>query len=84
MQVKFPDHILRKAKVASNAVIINELLKDYFNETLEQANRYPKLFGDNKTLAEEDPKTLAKQYTKDYPSTFIKFKKSIFHIYCYI
>lgn len=66
MKSKFSKKILNEAKRASNSTIINTLLREYYDETLEQAQCNPKSFGENKSLAEEDPKTLAKQYTKDY------------------
>ena len=66
MKNEFSMKLLREAKLASNTTIINTLLRAYYSETLEEAHSNPKSFGENVHLAEEDPKTLAKQYAKDY------------------
>jgi len=57
---------IRRAKRVSRINIINALLQEYYDETLEIAKSNPKTFGDNSLLAEEDPRTLATQYVKDY------------------
>lgn len=63
---QFSTKIRAQVKRTSKTNIINALIKDYYEETLEQAQTNPKSFGDNTSIAEEDPKILAKQYTKDF------------------
>jgi len=56
----------KKARAASKTAIINSLLKEYYETTLEEAHQQPKCFGEDSSFAEEDPKGMANQYTADY------------------
>ena len=55
-----------RIRQVSRTKMINALLKEYYEETLEQAQTNPKSFGGNSDVAEEDPNALAKLYAKDY------------------
>ena len=62
----------KKAKAATKAAMINRLIKEYYETTLEEARRQPKHFGEDSSLAEEDPRSMATKYTADYRDALTK------------
>jgi len=68
----FADKYRKKAKATSKNTIINDLIKDYYATTLEEALHQPKHFGEESAQAEEDPRGLATRYTADFRSALIK------------
>lgn len=72
----------KKAKAASKTAIINSLLKEYYDTALEEARRQPKHFGEEASLAEEDPKGVANQYTADYRAALlVKDRTALEYLY---
>lgn len=57
---------MQRIRRVSRTKMINALLKEYYEETLEQAQTNPNSFGDKSDVAEEEPTVLAKLYAKDY------------------
>ena len=62
----FSERYRKKASRTSKTVMIEILLKEYYDSTLEEARLQPKHFGTDSCLAEEDPKGMASQYADTY------------------
>ena len=75
----------KKAKATSKTAIINSLLKEYFETTLEEARLQPKHFGNDSSFAEEDPKGMANQYTADYREALLnKDRTALEYLYIHL
>lgn len=66
LEKHFDSRIVRRVKKEPRARIISTLLKEYYDETLEEAQSNPRSFGDDSPSAEEDPRALARHYTENF------------------
>lgn len=67
----FGTDLIRTVRKTPKTKMINALMKQYFDEILEQARQNPKSFGSNSTMAEDDPRGLARQYTQQFRSALL-------------
>jgi hypothetical protein len=68
----FGKDLLQQVKRATKTKIINTLLKEYYEDCIDEAQRNPKSFGENSETAEDDPGALARLYAEQYKSVLTK------------